>query len=200
MAGQTFEGEVVRQIELKIDTRYATILVEPKADEVNDANIPRNLHNAAELFLRVGMVENAERVKETTDALLEMYAIDPDGKTNVRIGNGCVCWNCGHCGLAKDANGEYKNNNMNSKKSKRVPPGPCGRCGEVDQVNYLRVTRKGLDGKVTDLPWIEAPPMSEKEKQKKKEAELEAKRKEIEANVKKALEERAKASAAATQE
>jgi len=199
MAGETFEGEVVREIHLKIDTRYATILITPKPDEINDTNMPRNLHNAAELFLRAGLVENAQRVKETTDALFDIYANNPDGKTNVRIGNGCVCWSCGHCGLPKDSNGEYTTNSSNlaDKKKSKVLPGPCGQCGEVDQVNYLVVTRKDEFTKkgVTNLPWIETPPLSEEEKKKKKEAALEAKRKEIEANVKKALEERAKADA-----
>ena len=40
MAGQTIEGDLIREIELKIDKRYASILVVPKADEVGDANMP----------------------------------------------------------------------------------------------------------------------------------------------------------------
>lgn len=193
MAGQTIEGEVVREITLAIDTRYASIVVVPKSDEVNDANMPRNLHNAAELFLRVGMVDNAERVKDTAGSMLDMCADNPDGKTNVKIGHGCACWSCGFCGLPKGG-GESKVA-PGGKKSKipKTPPGPCGNCGEVDQINYVRVTRKGMD----DLPWIEAPPLTEEEKQKKKDAELAAKRREVEEQVKAALEARKKAEASA---
>ena len=129
------------------------------------------------------MVENAQRVKETTDKLLDIYATNPDGKTNVLIGKGCICWKCGHCGLSKDS--------QRSKDDSKVPPGPCNNCGETEQINFLKVTRKdALDGKVNNLPWIEAPPMSEEEKQKKRDAETAAKRAEVEAEVKKALEER----------
>lgn len=184
MAGQEIEGEIIREVELKIDTRYASIRVLPKADEVGDANMPKHLHNAAELFLKVGMVENAQRVKETTDRLLNIYETNPDGKTNVLIGKGCVCWKCGHCGLSK--------NSERSKDDPKIPPGPCNNCGEMEQINFLDVTRKGMDGKVNSMPWIEAPPMSEEERKKKREAEISAKRAEVEARVKEALEERGK--------
>jgi hypothetical protein len=194
MAGQTIDGEIVREITLAIDTRYASIVVHPKSDEVNDANMPRNLHNAAELFLRVGMVDNAERVKETTGRMLDMYQCNPDGRTNVKIGQGCVCWSCGFCGLPKGGGESSAAPSPGGKKNKlpKTPPGPCGNCGETEQINYVRVTRKGMD----DLPWIEAPPLTEEEKKKKKDAELAAKRKEVEEGVKKALEARKKAEAA----
>ena len=144
------------------------------------------MHNAAELFLKVGMVENAERVKETTDKLLDIYATNPDGKTNVLIGKGCVCWSCGHCGLSKDSE--------RSKDDSKVPPGPCNKCGETEQINFLNVMRKDvLTGKTNNLPWIEAPPMSEEEKKKKRDAKISAKRAEVEAGVKEALEERMRA-------
>ena len=56
-SGEEVSGELLREreIELKIDIRSASILVIPKPDEVQDKNMPKNLHNAAELFLRVGM-------------------------------------------------------------------------------------------------------------------------------------------------
>eukprot|EP00586_Coscinodiscus_wailesii_P014932 CAMPEP_0172504306 /NCGR_PEP_ID=MMETSP1066-20121228/177416_1 /TAXON_ID=671091 /ORGANISM="Coscinodiscus wailesii, Strain CCMP2513" /LENGTH=208 /DNA_ID=CAMNT_0013280431 /DNA_START=40 /DNA_END=666 /DNA_ORIENTATION=- len=207
MAGQTIEGEIIRELKLDIDTRYASILVTPKPNEVNDANFPRNLHNAAELFLRVGMVENAQRVKETTDLLLDMYGDNPDGRTNFRIGQGCVCWVCGYCGLPKNSTSDSFSSSTSAKstkkkkdKKKNGPPGPCGRCGETEQINYLRVIRKGLDGKVDDLPWIQAPPLSEEDRRKKDDADKAAKRAEIEANVRKALEERMKADALAKAE
>ena len=89
------EGEVVREVHLKISPQYASVQVIAKAEEKNDNNFPHNLHNAAELFLRVGMVENAERLRVTTDSMMDIYASNPDGKTGMRIGKGCVCWSCG---------------------------------------------------------------------------------------------------------
>jgi len=180
MADQNIEGEVVREIHLKISPQYATIVVVPKADEVNDANFPRNLHNAAELFLRVGMVENAAKLKTCVDGMITTYKENPDGKSGMRLGRACVCWSCGYCGLPK---------NYQEGKSKKGPPGPCNHCGEPDQVNWLKVTtQQGKKG--SEIPWIELAPLTEEEEKKKKDAEMAAKRAEIEANVKKAIQER----------
>mmetsp|Transcript_50889 Transcript_50889/g.99561 ORF Transcript_50889/g.99561 Transcript_50889/m.99561 type:complete len:193 (+) Transcript_50889:25-603(+) len=170
------EGETLRELHLKVDMRFGSIKVVPKSDEGNDANFPRNLHNAAELFLRVGMVDPAERLREKTAAMLDLYADNPDGKTGLRIGRGVVCWSCGHCGVPKSG-GDAK---------EKTPPGPCGNCGEVEQINWLRISLN----KGENLPWIEAAPLSPKEAAKKKKAADAAKRAEIEANVKKALLER----------
>lgn len=194
MAGQEVSGEVVREIELKIDIRAASILVVPKSDEINDANMPRNLHNAAELFLRVGMVDAAESVKKNVTELLDVYANNPDGKSNFHVGRGCVCWSCGHCGIP---NNSKEGNNITDDVYK-IPPAPCGKCGEKEQVNWLKVTKPttdtttSLNNKEKEIPWIEAPSLSEEELKKKKEAQLLAKRKEIEEQVKRALEERTK--------
>mmetsp|Transcript_16265 Transcript_16265/g.30699 ORF Transcript_16265/g.30699 Transcript_16265/m.30699 type:complete len:198 (-) Transcript_16265:146-739(-) len=196
MAGETFEGDVLQEIELKIDIRTASMLVIPKSDEINDSNMPRNLHNAAELFLRAGMVDAARNVKEATSKLLDMYASDPDGKTNVNVGRACVCWSCGHCGVPK---GNNNNKNSISDDVRKVPPGPCSKCGEKDQINWIKVynpteneikNKKKNKKKKEELPWIEAPELSEEEKKKKEEAQLAAKRKEVEEQVKRALAER----------
>jgi len=207
MAGQELSGEVLREIELKIDIRSASILVLPKADELNDANIPRNLHNAAELFLRVGMVDAAERVKRNVADLLDIFANDPDGRTNFHVGRGCVCWSCGYCGMPKNyasttSNGCGKNDD---DVRKLLSPGPCNECGEKEQLNWLKVIKpsssssdnnnnnrkkKTKKRKEEELPWIEAPPLTEEETKKKEEAQLAAKRKEVEERVKRALMER----------
>ena len=194
MAGQEVSGELLREIELKIDLRAASILVIPKSDEVNDANMPRNLHNAAELFLRLGMVDCAESVKSNVASLLDIYANNPDGKSNFLVGRGCVCWACGFCGLPKNGANHQGSSSITDDLHK-IPPGPCSKCGEKEQVNWLRVTQPkdatNNSKKKEELPWIEAPPLSEEEMKKKKEAQLAAKRKEVEEQVKRALEERA---------
>ena len=201
MAGQEISGEVLREIELKIDIRSASILVIPKIDELNDTNMPKNLHNAAELFLRVGMVDAAERVKKNVADLLEVYVNNPDGKSNFIVGRGVVCWACGYCGIPKGDGATTQNGYSIKDDLVKIPPGPCNNCGETEQVNWLRVTKPAVDAtkknkKKEELPWIEAPPLSEEEMKKKKEAQLIAKRKEVEEQVKRALEERARNSAA----
>jgi hypothetical protein len=176
------EGYTEKELVLEISPQYATIQVIPKVDETNDNNFPRNLHNAAELFLRVGMLQNVETLKSCTDKMMSLYADNPDGTTGVRLGEACVCWNCGYCGLPKDFQ-------EGRKTKKKTPPGPCNSCGETDQVNWVRVTSK-KEKNISEMPWIEIAPLTKEEIKKKREAELSAKRAEVEANVKKALEER----------
>jgi hypothetical protein len=171
---------------LNVDKRLALITIAAKDAERNDANMPKNLHNGAELFLRVGMMENMERLRETTAKMLDMYADNPDGRTGILIGRACVCWSCGHCGLPKPGMDGKRPGDENVKS----PPGPCGNCGETDQVNWLGVTQNQEGKKSTDLPWIEAAPLTEAEAEKKKAADLFSKRAEIEANVKLAVSQR----------
>ena len=81
---------------LTIDAKLASIAVVPNGAEGKDTNFPRNLHNAAELFLKVGMAANAKRLHDATSSLFDFYAAGPDGRTTLSMGRGCVCWNCGH--------------------------------------------------------------------------------------------------------
>lgn len=181
------EGEVVREVHLKVDTRFALVSVLPKPDETTDANFPRNLHNAAELFLRVDMVENAERLRDDTASMLDLYADNPDGRTGLRVGRAVVCWSCGRCGLPEGAGEGGAGSSANDDRDERAPPRPCGRCGEAEQTNWLRFSQKRGE----TLPWIEAAPLSEEERRKKDEADEAARRAEVEANVKSALAKRA---------
>lgn len=182
----TEDGETVREVHLKVDTRFAMILVTPKPDEIKDANFPRNLHNAAELFLRVDMVGAAETLRASTAAMLDIYSDNSDGKAGVQLGRACVCWSCGSAGLPKpDADGKRRGDSDTNS-----PPGACGSCGEAMQTNWLKVTQKG---KKEEIPWIEQAAMTPEEKVQKDAAEKLGKRKEIEANVAAALKERSDA-------
>ena len=175
-------------IYINVDERLALITIAAKDAERNDANMPKNLHNGAELFVKVNLMENMERLRTTASKMLDMYAENPDGKTGVLIGRACVCWVCGHCGLPQPDKEGLRPGDDNPKS----PPGPCGNCSEHDQINWVGVTQpKDENGtKVTDLPWIEAAPLTEEEAKKKKAADLFAKRSEIEANVKLAVSQR----------
>ena len=78
-------------------------VVPSSAAEGQEANFPRNLHNAAELFLRAGLAQNARRCIQRCSALLEVLKEGPDGKRSHSMGRGAVCWQCGHCGLPANA-------------------------------------------------------------------------------------------------
>lgn len=169
------QGDVLR---MEISSKYATIQILPNGDEALDTNFPRNLHNAAELFLKCGLVPNAVRLQECTDKLLDMYANDPSKA--IKLGRACVCWKCGYCGIPKD----YADSQEES--------GPCLNCQETVQVNWVRVTQPNSDH---DLPWIERAAVTEEEKK----AELLAKRAAVEARVAEALKEREAASKRAAQ-
>ena len=162
------QEEVLREVHLKVDTRFALVKVLGEAgQEARDKNMPRNLHNAAELFLRCGMVDQAEKLQKTTSDMLDIYATNPDGSSH-SMGRAAVCWECGFCGLPREAGAAAP---------------ACGACGAGD-ANWLRVTReKGGE----DVPWIQKKALSPEEKRRKDEAARAAKRAEVEASVRAAM-------------
>ena len=182
-------GEKRREVVLKVDKRFGAIKVEAKSGEGADANFPKNLHNAAELFLRVGLVDNAERLRATTAAMFDIYAVPPDGRSAHSLGRAAVCWGCGHCGLPKVSKAGVADG--------EGPPRPCARCGDADQTNWVRVTRPSEAGSV---PWIQETELDEKAKEAKQRALVQAKRAEVEASVAAALAARAAAAVVASRE
>lgn len=173
------QGDVLR---LEISPQYATIQVMPNVgtNEGHDANFPRNLHNAAELFLKLGMIPNAVKLKECVDSVFTKYASTPDGKSGVRLGKACICWHCGYCGIPKDYT------------EQQIQPGPCYNCSSSAQLNWVRVCQP--NGK-EDLPWIEESAMTPeqaKELKTKKDKEMAERRAAVEARVAQALAEREK--------
>lgn len=170
--------EEVREVHLKVDTRFALIKVVGEAGkEARDAQMPKNLHNAAELFLRCGLVANAERLRETTAAMLAIYATNPDGASH-SMGTANVCWDCGYCGLATD---------------ERAAAPACGSCGSAD-ANALRVLR---DKGAAPVPWIQKKALTKDEQRQRDDAAKAAKRAEVEEDVRRALDARRAAAAAA---
>lgn len=165
------DGDVLR---LEVSPKYATIQVLPNGNEGMDANFPRNLHNAAELFLKCGLVPNAVKLKECTDAVLDIYQKDPSKA--IRLGRACVCWECGHCGIPKDYT------------ESQVQPGPCTNCNGTTQINWVQILGPSdpkADGPNV-LPWVEIAAKTEQEL----EEEMKAKRAAVEARVAEALKER----------
>eukprot|EP00040_Diaphanoeca_grandis_P027517 m.156788 g.156788 ORF g.156788 m.156788 type:complete len:236 (-) comp31025_c2_seq1:415-1122(-) len=142
---------------LSFDSKLASIRVVPNKGEAENPNFPRNVHNAAELFLKVGHVGSATKLHETTSNLLRWYAEGPDGKTTHSMGRGCICWQCGYAGIPKNAEACHKVD--------VTPAGICGNCGSDVQTNFLRPTVEG-----NEIPWMElkakpidgAPDLAEK--------------------------------------
>jgi hypothetical protein len=168
-------GDVLR---MEVSPQYAMIKILPNSSqEGQDRNFPRNLHNAAELFLKCGLVPNAVKLKECTDQLLELYQKDPTKLQGVKLGRGCICWHCGYVGIPK----EY------SDTQERA--GPCFLCSETNQINWVKIVannNKTHTDAADSFPWIERAEMTEEEKM----AELAAKRAAVEARVAEALKER----------
>ena len=65
---------------LSFDARIASVKVEPKDDEDSDANFPRNLHNAAELFAAAGMLSQAAQLHDCSTRLLSLLSAGPTGR------------------------------------------------------------------------------------------------------------------------
>lgn len=118
-------------------------MVPSSAAEGQEANFPRNLHNAAELFLRAGLAQNARRCIQRCLALLEVLKEGPDGKRSHSMGRGAVCWQCGHCGLPANA--------AECSETDIKPAPKCGACKSDAQTNFIKVVAE--DGSV--CPWIE---------------------------------------------
>ena len=79
----------------------ARIKVVPNsADEEREANFPRNLHNAAELFLRAGLAECARACIGSANALFAVLKDGPDGKQSHSVGRAAICWQVRRLGAA----------------------------------------------------------------------------------------------------
>jgi hypothetical protein len=130
---------------LKVDARYAQIKVLPNdSQEGKDTNFPRNLHNAAELFLRVGLAQNAMALQRATEKVFKIYSAGPDGRTTQSMGRACVCWDCGHVGLPKNAEDCTKG---------PKPAGVCNKCEQNGQTNFVKMTQPTSGS--GELPWME---------------------------------------------
>jgi len=165
-AGAKASGRVERvsaaaEAGLAIDAnRFVSIKVLRKADELGDANFPNSLHNGMELFQRAGMLSQARACKACVDDYAALLAEGPPTKP-VSIGNtACVCWECGHVGLPRnaDAVGRAMGAGASGAKAMRraaaatgAPKAVCSKCGSNVQTNFVLVEQS--DG--SNVPWIE---------------------------------------------
>ena len=135
---------------LTITPNFANLKVVPNSkEEYAEPNFPKNLHNVAELFLKVGRVEMAEKVSIACTSLFETYEKGPDGRTTHSMGRAIVCWNCGHCGLPSNGSETHMVN--------VTPKGICTNCRSDEETNFLKVTKaQGIEaGEDQAIPWLE---------------------------------------------
>ena len=128
---------------LSFSPKLAGIKVTPNGDEGSDANFPRNLHNAGEVFLRSGNVQSARALHECTERVLGVLEGGPDGKSGCVMGRAVVCWECGYAGLPVNAGACHA--------VETVPAGVCKGCKEDGQTNFLMILGEG--GR--EVPWME---------------------------------------------
>ncbi len=135
---------------------FSAIQILPKdSDEEKDGNMPKNAAQAMMVFLQTNINngENASKCGTCLSNLLKIFEKGPDGNKKVSIGLGCLCWNCGHCGLPANTS-EFPADKVDGK----MPPfAKCKGCGRNDETNFLQI--KQPDGSI--LPFIEQQMMTE---------------------------------------
>lgn len=139
---EILDGAVV-QVREDLDKRLAAIHVEPKMGEDSDEKMPKNLHNAGELFLETGRTDAAQKMQQCAQVFFALVEGRCNSEASVK-GQACICWACGHCGL------ERVDSKSLSNAGTRVQI--CNRCGESTQTNSLQVIL--ADG--LTIPWQEA--------------------------------------------
>lgn len=125
-------SEQVLECNADLDQRLSSVQVEPTPEEPEDSNMPKNLHNAAELFLKSGNLEAARTLQRCAQKFFTLFELGPNA-VKTKLGRGCICWSCGHCGIEQDL--------------RKCPVS----CSSDAQVNYVQVRASG--GAV--VPWIE---------------------------------------------
>eukprot|EP00928_Gymnodinium_smaydae_P095450 TRINITY_DN8211_c0_g2_i1.p1 TRINITY_DN8211_c0_g2~~TRINITY_DN8211_c0_g2_i1.p1 ORF type:complete len:422 (+),score=101.29 TRINITY_DN8211_c0_g2_i1:56-1321(+) len=135
-------GEPGAPVELAaIDERAMSVQVEPNGDEGEHANFPRNLYHAQELLLHVGRLETAARLQRCLAGYFALLEEGPQaGKT--QMGQGYVCFDCGHCGLVADTE-------RDGKKAEKACF--CSNCGDDTHNNLVQLILP--DGR--RLPWLQ---------------------------------------------
>lgn len=71
----------------------------PNDGEEKETNMPRNLHNAAELLVATKQRNSLNRMHGTTSTMLATLKAGPDGQTTQSMGRAAICWLCGYTGV-----------------------------------------------------------------------------------------------------
>lgn len=129
-------SETTSQI-ITIPQTFLLFHIIPKENERNDENMPRNLFSAISLFYATNNINLANKCIDCINSTLNLLSTGPDGKTEIKIGNPCICWDCGYVGIPENENNEglYK----------------CNNCKLDDQTNLV----EGIQPDGSKIPWIE---------------------------------------------
>lgn len=131
---------------MNIQKAYECFKVVKKPSEANETNMPTNMIEGVILFTRTNEIRSLENCSECLDKLLKLLAAGPDGKSQVNIGHGAICWDCGYAGIPKNI--EAADNQENVKLELLEPK--CAKCGCLN-VNMLDCRQPDGSG----FPWIE---------------------------------------------
>ena len=109
----------------------------PKTTEINDKNIPKTIFDAISLFYSTNNLERANKCSNCLTSTLTLLSNGPDGKTEIKIGTPCICWECGYLGIPE------------SEKENEIYQ--CNNCKLEDHTNLV----EGIQPDGSKIPWIE---------------------------------------------
>lgn len=144
------EDEVLSEFkEIEIPPSYQAFKVAPHKAEIEDNRIPKDLAESLRLFLQTGNQVCGQRLCDCLDNLLKLLAEGPDGKNQISIGRGIICWGCGYVGLPKNMD-ELSPENEDLDDIQRVKA-ICQQCNSGNDTNFV----DGMQPDGSTIPFIE---------------------------------------------
>jgi hypothetical protein len=131
---------------MEIQAAYECFKVIKRPGEEGETNMPTNMIEGVILFKRTNELKSLEKCTGCLDALLKLLATGPDGKSQVNIGHGAICWDCGYAGIPKNI--EAADSQQHVKLELLEPK--CSKCGS-SSTNMLDCVQPDGSG----FPWIE---------------------------------------------
>ena len=131
---------------MEVPSSYECFKVIRKPDEVDDKNMPSTMVDAVILFRRTNETKALEKCASCLNELLKLLAAGPDGKTQINIGHGSVCWDCGYAGIPNN----IEEIEQQASPDLAVLKPLCAQCnsGNVNMLQCLQPDGSGF-------PWIE---------------------------------------------
>ena len=131
---------------MEIPAAFGCLKIIKKVEELSDENVPKDMIEAVILFRRTNEMKALEMCQSNINKLFLTLSAEPDGKSQVKIGYGSVCWDCGFCGLP---NIKEENSQMDDTQLSKLLP-ICAKCNS-NNVNMI----KGEQPDGSTFPWIE---------------------------------------------
>jgi len=131
---------------MEVKAAYECFKVVKKPDEEQEVNMPKTMIEGVILFKRTNEIKSLEKCTECLDTLLKLLAAGPDGKSQINIGHGAICWDCGYAGIPKNIEAA---DDQQCVKLELLDP-KCSKCNGAN-VNMLECVQPNGGG----FPWIE---------------------------------------------